>query len=432
MPDADGDSPAAIVTAVLCAPPGSQHDAEVNNDARVGSVAEHQGARNAGRSSLVALLALVLGAANLRLAVTSIGPVLTEIRAGLGMSGAVAGLLTSLPVLCFATVGLAAPRLARRFGATPVIVAGLLVLTAGLAIRPFMPFTAGFVALSVLTLAGIAVVNVLLPVIVKERFPDRVGAMTGIYSVALNLGATIAAAATVPVTRAFGDDWRLGLAVWALAAALAVPPWLALRRDRITPPAGIAGAAPVRVARNPIAWALAVYFGLQSTSAYVIIGWLPQIYRDAGLSAEKAGVLFAVTSLLGVPLPLLLSAFAGRMRSQSAIAGVLGLFGIAGYAGLWAGPAAAPWLWAVLLGVVNCAFPLALTMIGLRGSSPAVVVRLSAFAQGVGYLIAIPGPILVGLLHDRTGGWRVPLALMVLLIVPQMIAGIIAGRDRQV
>ena len=384
------------------------------------------------KGRLVAVLALVLGAVNLRLAVTSIGPVLTEIRAGLGMSATVAGLLTSLPVICFASVGLAAPRLARRFGAVPVIITGLVVLTAGLAVRPFAPATASFVALSVLALAGIAVVNVLLPMIVKERFPDRVGAMTGLYSVALNVGATTAAAATVPLTHAFGGDWRLGLAVWALTAAIAVPPWLALRRDRITPPGSAPDAPPIRVARNPVAWALAVYFGLQSTSAYVIIGWLPQIYRDAGLSAEKAGVLFAVTSFLGVPLPLLLSTFVGRMRSQSAIAAALGLFGMAGYAGLWASPAAAPWLWAVLLGIVNCAFPLVLTMIGLRGRTPASVVRLSAFAQGVGYLIAIPWPILVGLLHDRSGGWRIPLALMVLLMIPQIIAGVAAGRDRQV
>jgi CP family cyanate transporter-like MFS transporter len=181
-----------------------------------------------------------------------------------------------------------------------------------------------------------------------------------------------------------------------------------------------------------VAWALAAYFGLQSTSAYVIIGWLPQIYRDAGLSAEEAGLLFASTSLLGVPLGLALSALAGRVRSQSAIAVTLGVFGVAGYAGLWWSPAAAPWLWAALLGVVNTAFPLVLTMIGLRGRSPATVVRLSAFAQGVGYLLAIPGPILVGFLHDHTGGWRVPLALMIALMVPQIIAGHIAGRDRQV
>jgi CP family cyanate transporter-like MFS transporter len=133
-----------------------------------------------------------------------------------------------------------------------------------------------------------------------------------------------------------------------------------------------------------------------------------------------------------VPLGFAVTALAGRLRSQSAIAAALGLFGIAGYGGLWYSPAAAPWLWAVLLGVVNCAFPLVLTMIALRGRTPATVVRLSAFAQGVGYLLAIPGPILIGVLHDVSGGWRLPLSLMVALMVPQLIAGWVAGRDRQV
>jgi CP family cyanate transporter-like MFS transporter len=380
-------------------------------------------------SRVVAVAALLLAAVNLRLAVTSVGPVLGEIQHGLGMSATVAGLLTSLPVVCFATGGLTAPRLARRFGAGPVITAGLLVLTAGLAIRPFMPGTAAFIAVSVLALGGIAAVNVLLPVVVKERFPDQVGAMTGLYSVALNLGATVAAGATVPVTHVLGDDWRLGLAAWAVIAVLALPPWLALGP---APAAPAAERADVRVGRHPVAWALAAYFGLQSTSAYVVFGWLPEIYRDAGLSAQTAGLLFAVTSVLAVPLSLALSAYAGRRRSQSLLAAALGVFGIAGWAGLWASPAAAPWLWAVFLGVLNCAFPLALTMIALRGRTPATVARLSAFAQSIGYVIAIPGPILVGYLHDRTDGWRVPLALMVLLMIPQIIAGMIAGRDRRI
>jgi len=383
------------------------------------------------QSKIFALVALLLAAVNLRLAVTSVGPVLTEIRSGLGMSSTWAGLLTSVPVLCFATVGLAAPRLARRLGATRVILGGLVTLTIGLAIRPYASGTAVFLLLSVVALAGIAVVNVLLPMIVKERFPTQVGTMTGLYSVALNVGATTAAAATVPITHAFGD-WRLGLACWAVVAALAVPSWLALARDPIRATADSQTPDTVRITREPIAWALAVYFGMQSTSAYVIIGWLPQIYRDAGISAETAGVLFAVTSFLGVPLSFALAAIAGRLGSQSAIAAVLGLFGVAGYAGLWWNPAAAPWLWAVLLGIVNCAFPLALTMIALRGRTPATVVKLSAFAQGVGYLLAIPGPILIGVLHDRTHGWRVPLALMIALMIPQLIAGLLAGRNRQI
>ncbi|GLW32831.1 CynX/NimT family MFS transporter [Actinoplanes regularis] len=383
------------------------------------------------RGRVFTLVALLLAAVNLRLAVTSVGPVLTEIRSGLHMSATVAGLLTSVPVVCFASIGLLAPRLARRLGAGRVIAGGLTLLTAGLAVRPYAPGPMLFLLLSGVALGGIALVNVLLPSIVKDHFPDQVGTVTGLYTVALNLGATTAAAATVPLTDGFGD-WRLGLACWALAALVALPPWLLLARERTVTNQPETSAPPVRVIRQPIAWALAVYFGMQSTSAYVIIGWLPQIYRDAGLSAGLAGVLFATTSLLGVPLGMALSALAGRVRSQSGIAVALGLFGIAGYFGLWVDPAAAPWLWAVLLGIVNTAFPLVLTMIALRGRNPATVVRLSAFAQGVGYLIAIPGPILIGLLHDVTDGWKAPLAVMIGLMVPQIIAGFFAGRDRQI
>ena len=160
--------------------------------------------RTSGRIRVLAVFGLVLAAFNLRPAVTSIGPVLEEIRAGLGMSAAVAGLLTSVPAVCFALVGFAAPRLARRWGTGGAIALGIGALVAGLAVRPLAGGTASFIALTALALAGIACANVLLPVVVKERFPDRVGAMTGLYSVALNLGASVAAAVTVPLTGAHG------------------------------------------------------------------------------------------------------------------------------------------------------------------------------------------------------------------------------------
>jgi CP family cyanate transporter-like MFS transporter len=395
--------------------------------------------RAAAKIRPLAVVGLVLVAINLRPAVTSLGPVLEEVRAGLGMSAAVAGLLTSVPAVCFAVVGSTAPLLARRWGTGGVIALGTTALTLGLAVRPFAGSTGSFLALTALALAGIALANVLLPVVVKQRFPTRVGAMTGLYSVALNLGASTAAAVTVPLTTGvFGGDWRLGLAVWAVVAAVALPAWIVLARDRAprpepaaVPPAG-GTSAGLHLRRHPIAWALAVYFGLQSTAAYVIMGWLPQIFRDAGLSARTAGLLFAVTALLGVPLSFVLSALAGRLPRQSGVAVLIGLFGLAGYAGLWADPAAAPWLWVVLLGVANCSFPLVLTMIALRGRDAATVARLSAFAQSTGYLLSVPGPIVVGLLYDHTGSWRIPLALMALLMVPQMVAGVLAGRDRQI
>ena len=387
----------------------------------------------------VLVVGIVIAALNLRPAITSLGALFEEVRTGLGMSGTVAGLITSVPALCFAVFGVTAPRLARRFGPATVVCAGMAAVAAGLAIRPFATGAAGFLAASALSLAGIALTNVLLPVIVKRWFPDRVGIMTGLYSMALAAGTSLAAAATVPLTSALGGSWRTGLLVWAVLAVAAAVLWLPLARaSRRTERAAAAAAPSAAVAAGPsvlrsrTAWALACYFGLQATGAYVTMGWLPQIFRDAGVSASTAGVLLAVTMVMGVPLAFVIPGIAGRMRNQGAIAVVLGVFGLVGYAGLHLAPAAGAWAWAVLLGVSNCAFPLVITLIGLRAKSPAGVVRLSAFAQSTGYLISLPGPLLIGALYQHTGGWDVPLAVMAALLVPQIVLGLLAGRDRTI
>ncbi|WTX90758.1 CynX/NimT family MFS transporter [Streptomyces sp. NBC_00637] len=412
------------------------------------------------------VVGIVLAALNLRPAITSLGALLEEVRDGLGMSGSVAGLLTSVPPLCFAVFGVMAPRLARRFGPGAVVCAGMAAITAGLLLRPYAGGTAGFLAASALALMGIAVSNVLMPVIVKRHFPDRVGTMTGLYSMALALGTSTAAAVTVPMTEALGGSWRTGLALWAGLAAAAVLPWLALSRERGTAPAGAgtAGAprerherqergerreasprpgprtharvsqqdAPLRITRSRTAWALAVFFGLQATAAYITMGWMPQIFRDAGVPAGTAGLLLAVTMAMGVPLAFVIPRVATRLPHQGPIVLALGACALVGYAGLYLAPAGGAWIWALLLGVANCAFPLALTMVGMRARTGAGVAQLSAFAQSTGYLISIPGPLLVGVLYQHSGGWGLPLALMAALMVPQTVVGVLAGRDRTV
>ncbi|MFG3216133.1 CynX/NimT family MFS transporter [Streptomyces sp. NPDC048185] len=391
------------------------------------------------------VLGIVLAALNLRPAITSLGALLEEVRDGLGMSGSVAGLLTSVPPLCFAVFGVTAPRLARRFGPGAVVCAGMVAIAAGLLIRPYAGGTAGFLAASALALMGIAVSNVLMPVIVKRFFPDRVGSMTGLYSMALAFGTSIAAAATVPVTNALGGDWQPGLAVWAVLAVAAVLPWIPFVRNRKEPsaqeeptdaaPAGTDGAAEqpaLRITRSRTAWALAVFFGLQATAAYITMGWAAQIFRDAGVSAGTAGLLLAVIMVMGVPLAFVIPRVATRLPQQGPIVVVLGVCGLAGYAGLYLAPAGGAWAWALLLGISNCAFPLALTMVGMRARTGGGVAQLSAFAQSTGYLISIPGPLLVGVLYQHSGGWGLPIALMSALMVPQMVVGVLAGRDRTV
>jgi MFS transporter, CP family, cyanate transporter len=423
------------------------------------------------------ILGIVLTALNLRPTITSLGALLEEVRDGLGMSGSVAGLLTSVPPLCFALFGSLAPRLARRFGPAAVVCVGMAAIATGLVVRPYTGTTAGFVAASALALMGIAVSNVLMPVIVKSWFPDRVGSMTGLYSMALALGTSAAAAVTVPLTEALGGTWQTGLTAWATLAAMAVLPWLPFvrtgggRRTRGTGDTGrvaggagrgaavgsrparrdaAAGSGPARrevpgesgavpgggaaprVTRSRTAWALAVFFGLQATAAYITMGWMPQIFRDAGVPADTAGVLLAVTMVMGVPLAFVIPRLATRLPHQGPIAVALGLCGLLSYAGLYLAPAGGAWVWALLLGVSNCSFPLALTLVGMRARTGEGVAKLSAFAQSTGYLISIPGPLLVGVLYQHSGGWGLPLALMAALMVPQIAVGALAGRDRMI
>ncbi|WP_374705491.1 CynX/NimT family MFS transporter [Streptomyces sp. AJS327] len=439
------------------------------------------------------VIGLVLAALNLRPAISGLGPLLAEVRDGLGMNGTVAGLLTSVPPLCFAVFGPLAPRLARRWGPAAVVLAGMAAITLGLALRPLANGTVTFLAASALALAGIAVGNVLMPVVVKRWFPDRVGAMTGLYSMALAVGTSLAAAVTVPMTQALGGSWRVGLATWAFLALGALVPWAAILggragrapapdggRDRAgetegrtagESPAAVLGSRPdaanaagrattsddprsgpaadpragapegseagaagagVRIARSPTAWALGVFFGLQASAAYITMGWLPQIFRDAGVPASSAGLMLAVTMGTGIPLSFVLPKVAVRMRHQGPLVIALSTCGLASYAGLWFAPGAGSWLWAILLGVSNCTFPLVLTLIGMRARTADGVVKLSAFAQSTGYLISVPGPLLVGALHDASGGWRVPLVLMTGLMLTQMAVGVLAGRDRVV
>ncbi|MFD9933422.1 CynX/NimT family MFS transporter [Streptomyces massasporeus] len=442
----------------------------------VRSSAAHDAGKAGGASTRawtmrLLVLGIVLSALNLRPAITSLGALLEEVRDGLGMSGSVAGLLTSVPPLCFAVFGVMAPRLARRFGAGAVVCAGMVAIATGLLIRPYAGGTAGFLAGSALALMGIAVSNVLMPVIVKHWFPDRVGSMTGLYSMALALGTSLAAAVTVPLTDALGGSWQTGLALWAGLAVAAVLPWLPFVRGRVTPPgAGEKAAAEaatggdasggdpsardrseaartraatpaeharvevprLRMARSRTAWALAVFFGLQATAAYITMGWMAQIFRDAGVPAGTAGLLLAVTMVMGVPLAFVIPRLATRLPHQGPIVLALGLCGLVGYAGLYLAPAAGAWAWAVLLGIANCAFPLALTMVGMRARTGPGVAQLSAFAQSTGYLISIPGPLLVGVLYQHSGGWGLPIALMSALMIPQMVVGFLAGRDRTV
>ena len=379
--------------------------------------------------------AIILAAVNLRTAVTSVGPLLDELERGVGLSSGLAGLLTTLPVISFATLGWVTPRLAARVGPHRLLTAALALMTAGLVLRSLASSAALFLALSVLALAGGAMGNVLLPVMVKRHFPSRVGPMTATYTTALAIGTTLAAATTVPIAGvgAHGSDlnWRLGLGAWAGLSAVATLAWLVLphRSDHESS----RPAHGSQLLRSPTAWALALFFGSQSMQAYIAFGWFAQFFREqAHFSAARAGLLIAFMSAISIPVSVAVPYVAAKLTSQRPlIAGFLACYVVA-YVGMLVAPAGGAWVWALLAGTGAGAFPLALTLIGLRSRTPATTAALSAFSQSIGYVLAGAGPLLVGILHGATGSWTGPFILMFADLALLAASGWYIGRPRLV
>lgn len=380
-------------------------------------------------SAGLVLTGIMLLSLNLRPAAVSVGPVLDEIRDGLGMGAASAGLLTSLPVLAFAGLGALAPLAARRIGPHRVTLVALLAVAAGLAGRAVVDHEASFLALSLVAVAGMAMANVLIPSLVRLHFPDRIGAMTAAYSTSLAVGLTAAFLLTVPVADWLGS-WRWGLGIWALLALVATLPWFLLaahdqglaQHDRTISFREVAG--------TRLGWAMAVFFGVQSLQAYAVFGWFATLWRDAGFGAGTAGALVGVVAGVSIPLSAWVPRLIARPGDRRVVLlSIIACYPVA-YLGLIASPHRFALLWALVLGVGMATFPIALTLIGLRSRTPGTTAALSGFTQAVGYLLAAAGPFGVGVLHDATGGWTVPLLVLTVLSLPLFSLGIYVGKPR--
>jgi len=389
---------------------------------------EHQDTR---LERLLVLVGIVVVSFNLRPAAVSVGPVLAEVTDELGMSSTVAGLLTTLPVLAFATFGMLTPGVAARVGLHRVTLGSLLLVVVGLGLRSRTDDVPAFLLLSLLALAGMAAANVLLPSLVKLHFPERIGLLTSIYTTSMAVGLTLASMTTVPLSEATGS-WRNGLGVWALTALVAAVPWLVLLRHDSALERGAVEVRLGQVARTRLGWLMAVFFGLQSMQAYSLFGWFAQVYRDAGFSPTTAGLLLGVITMVSIPLSLWLPTLTARLANPApVILSLVALYPV-GYLGLVVAPVGGAWLWALALGTATAVFPVVLTLIGLRARTSGGTAALSGFTQGVGYLLATAGPFSVGLVHDLTDGWTVPLLLLTLLALPQAVTGWMVSKQRYV
>lgn len=379
-------------------------------------------------------IGMVLLATNLRPAAAAVGPLIDRIKADTGLSATGAGALTTLPVLCFGALAPLAPALARRLGERSTAAVALVVLLIGTLVR-LVPGL-GFLFLgTALAGAAIAVGNVLLPILVRGNFPHRVGLLTSMYTTALVGFASLAAGVTVPVADAFGGGWRPGLAIWAVPAVIALVVWapqLARRRptraDPGTPVTGVRG-----LLRDPVAWSVTLFFAMQSAGFYATLAWLPSVFHSHGLSTSYAGFLLSLALLVGLIPALTVPSLATRADDQRVLMVAFVALVAAGWLGVILAPTTAPFVWVVLLGLgQNALFPLALTLIVLRGGTLTSTAGLSTMVQTVGYLLAALAPLAVGAIHDATGSWTPALIVLLALLGPQLVMGLQAARNRTV
>ncbi|WP_229074658.1 MFS transporter [Actinoplanes sp. DH11] len=375
-------------------------------------------------TALVFLVAMCL-----RPAITTVGPLLPQISADERLGETAQGLLGALPLLAFAAVSPQVHRLARRLGTDRAVLVALVVLAAGGVLRSYTGIV-GLWAGTVVIGCAIAVGNVLAPVIVKRDYAANVSRATGVYTACMTLAAGTASALAVPIAGL--ADWRLALSVWSVLALLVATAWLP--RSQVTPQP-LAAPAPgtrvqVSVWRQPYAWVLTAFMGLQSTTFYVLVTWLPTIEIDAGVSDRAAGLHLFLFQALGIVGGLAIPSLLRDPRHRSTGAVVASLPVLVAVVGLLAAPGLAV-LWAIVGGLgQGAALVAALTLVSMGGRDHAETTRLSGMAS-LGYLLAACGPFLTGVLAERTGGWTASLVLAAGFALVQTVAGAVAGRGRR-
>ncbi|WP_371811563.1 CynX/NimT family MFS transporter [Sporosarcina sp. Te-1] len=387
-----------------------------------------------GKSSVwIMIVGIVFIAANLRAPLTSVGPIVGLIKDEMNISNTSAGMVTTLPLLAFALFSPIVPKLGQKFGVERIILGSVVFLTVGIVIRSLSGATTLYIGTAILGLA-ISVGNVLLPGLIKREFPERIGLMTGVYSISMNLFGAIASGVSVPIALGMGFGWKGALGIWGILSFISILFWLPQMKHRIVKRETVhkkTADSHVNLWGSALAWQITLFMGLQSMIFYVLVAWLPEILKQQGLSSSQSGLMLSVMLLALLPFTFIVPVIAGRMSGQRSLVTITAFLFVIGTFGLLYGSSNLIILWIIALGIGGgFAFSLSMMFFGLRTRNAQQAAELSGMAQSIGYLLAAIGPTLFGFIHDATNSWTIPLLILIGASVLLFIFGLGAARDR--
>jgi len=366
------------------------------------------------------MVSIVLVALNLRPSMAAVGPLLSAIRGEVPLSFSTASLLTLLPVMAMGLAMLLGMRIALRIGEHRTIALSLLIIGLATASRLYLDSAAGLIVSAVVAGLGIALIQAVMPALIKSRFAENVSLFMGLYVTSIMGGAAIAAAFS-PLVLVHTSNWRIGLSVWALLALAALGGWYA-QRSAIPPSPEAPTPHQESFFGNSRAWMLAIFFGLGTASYTCVLAWLAPYYVEKGWSEQHAGLLLGFLTAMEVLSGLVTPAVANRSRDKRLVLTVLLALIIIGFCGLILGPERFSLLWPCLLGLgIGGLFPMSLIVSLDHVDNPRRAGGLTAFVQGIGYLIAGLSPLIAGMIRDQLGSfewaWWSLTAVMMLMMV---------------
>lgn len=383
---------------------------------------------------LILVLGIILIAFNLRPALTAVGPLVSLIRTDMELSNSVIGLITTLPLITFAVFSPFVPRISYQFGNERTLFLGLLFLLLGILIRSIDKVSVLFAG-TVLVGLGIAIGNVLLPSLIKDKFPRKVGLMTSVYSTAMAIFAALASGLSIPLAEGLNLGWQGSLAYWAILTAVAVVLWIPQLRQQKKPIQQQKDKSlQQKLWRSPLAWQVTFFMGLQSIIFYVSVAWLPEILHSYGIRISLAGWLLFFLQFIGIPTTFIAPLLAERYPNQQKLVVVIGALCLVGFGGLVVfKDIILLTLSILLLGLGQGAtISLAYALFVLRTNNAQQAAELSGMAQSIGYVLAALGPLIIGWMFDLTNSWVLPLVFLMVLSLLMTIAGFGAGRNRYV